>query len=159
MKHVKRIPQWAIECPAPEVDVLPCGCWHMKTRPKVDGYSRVNFRHEGRAIEFSGHRYFFARHNGVDALEPDLTLDHLCRNRRCVNPEHLEQVTQWENTRRGVSKIANLARQTHCKRGHLLSGDNLRILVNGGRRCRSCSRLLGRDYDRHRRRRSLALAR
>ncbi len=67
-----------------------------------------------------------------------LTLDHLCRERSCVNPDHLEPVTFRENIRRGQSPPGINSRMTHCKNGHPLSGDNIRIETSGGRRCRTC---------------------
>ncbi len=67
-----------------------------------------------------------------------LDLDHLCRNRRCVNPSHLEPVTRRENLMRGNTIPARKAAQTHCKRGHPLEGDNLYITSNGTRSCRIC---------------------
>jgi hypothetical protein len=71
-----------------------------------------------------------------------LTLDHLCRNKACVNPAHLEPVTNRENVLRGVGLSAENARKTHCKRGHPLSGDNV-VVSKGGRkrRCVACERL------------------
>jgi hypothetical protein len=67
-----------------------------------------------------------------------LHLDHLCRVRCCVNPDHLEPVTPQENVRRGDSGIHNRLK-THCPRGHPLSGDNLYIGRNG-RNCLACRR-------------------
>ena len=61
-----------------------------------------------------------------------LEIDHLCRNRGCVNPDHLEAVSHQENMRRGVSA------RTHCSRGHPLSGDNLYTTPNGYRVCKTC---------------------
>jgi hypothetical protein len=68
-------------------------------------------------------------------------LDHLCRNRGCVNPDHLEIVTNQENILRGIGHTAQNARKTYCKRGHLLAGDNLYLTSEGWRRCKRCKRL------------------
>ena len=79
------------------------------------------------------------------AVPAGLQLDHLRRNRRCVKVEHLEPVTPRENLLRGVGPTAQKVAQTHCKRGHPLSGDNLyRDPQNNTRKCRQCRRLTGR---------------
>ena len=81
-------------------------------------------------------------------VKKGLVLDHLCRVKRCVRVSHLEPVTNRENTLRGVSRVAQQARQTHCKRGHPLEGDNLLVgKTRYGfpeRRCRECRRATGR---------------
>lgn len=79
-----------------------------------------------------------------DRLVPDgLVTDHLCRNRGCANPEHLEIVTRGENVLRGNGWGGLHSRKTCCPRGHSYSGDNLAVRVRDGRkfrRCRTCER-------------------
>ena len=64
-------------------------------------------------------------------------LDHLCRVRMCVNPDHLDVVTHGENLRRGFGTTGLRARQTHCIRGHELSGRNVKV-YGGKRYCLTC---------------------
>lgn len=76
----------------------------------------------------------------IAPIPNDKVIDHLCRNPSCVNPDHLEVVTQRENILRGIGPSAIHARKTHCPRGHPYSGDNLYISPNRQRRCRTCQR-------------------
>lgn len=76
----------------------------------------------------------------IGPIPDGLTLDHLCRNRPCVNPYHMEPVTHAVNILRGQGAAALNAEKTHCKRGHPFSGDNLHIAPDGSRCCRECSR-------------------
>jgi hypothetical protein len=76
-----------------------------------------------------------------------LQLDHLCKNRSCVNPDHLEIVTTQENTRRGLTGKINhhKLKNTHCPQGHPYSEENT-YLYNNGRKCRECSKVRMREY-------------
>jgi hypothetical protein len=73
----------------------------------------------------------------VGEIPKGLCIDHLCRTPACVNPEHLEAVTERENILRGVSAPAKNAKKTHCKRGHEFNEINT-YKVPGGRACRTC---------------------
>jgi HNH endonuclease len=111
------------------------GCWLWTGTTSHGGYG--SFRMDGR--QQGAHRVAYVLFRGP--IPDGLTIDHLCRVPGCVNPDHLEAVTMRENTLRGVSKVAQQARKTHCLRGHPLSGDNL--WVRGGKRfCRTCAALV-----------------
>ncbi len=85
----------------------------------------------------------------------DETLDHLCRNPRCVNPAHLEPVSQRENKRRGESG-RNMRERTHCPQGHAYDELNTRIARDGHRVCITCSRQTSREYARRQREKTAA---
>jgi hypothetical protein len=82
------------------------------------------------------HRW--AYHHLVAPVSADLEIDHLCRNRGCVNPAHLEPVTSRENKLRGYGAAAKNARKTECKRGHPFTPENTGRTGGGGRYCKQC---------------------
>ncbi len=97
-----------------------------------DGYGLF---YNGRSMVFA-HRWNYQETNGP--LPDGMECDHLCKNRKCVNPEHLEPVTHIENVRRGDISWWN-KQKTHCPQNHPYSGDNLYVF--GKRRhCRQCRR-------------------
>lgn len=83
----------------------------------------------------------------IGEIPAGLTIDHLCRNRACVNPIHLEPTTLPVNVMRGESPPARNARKTHCPQGHPYDDVNTHITSKGWRSCKACNR------DRARRRR------
>lgn len=89
---------------------------------------------------FRAHRVSWVLANGRQ-IPPGLTLDHLCRVRACVNPAHLEPVTNRENVMRGESRAARRRRSTHCLHGHLFTPENTLVRYNDERRCRTCENL------------------
>lgn len=131
------------------VEFRPGSCWLWQGGLDIGGYGF--FRIKGRPHQ--AHRVAYMLSRG--AIPAGLQLDHLCRERRCVNPVHLEAVSQWENIRHGTSFSAKHAVKTHCLRGHPLSGPNL-IAAPRKRECRSCRQM--RDRRRGRRRGDLILA-
>jgi hypothetical protein len=103
----------------------------------IEGYGA--FYYQGRSM--GAHRASYLMH--VAPIPPGFVVDHLCRQRNCVRPAHLEAVTGGENTRRAQSWMAGASWQrskTHCPYGHPYSGDNLRICKDGKRACRTCER-------------------
>lgn len=76
----------------------------------------------------------------VGPIPEGLHLDHLCRNRACVNPGHLEPVSHRENMRRGNGWPGRNAKKTHCPQGHPYSEENVWLEKGGGRHCRTCMR-------------------
>jgi hypothetical protein len=106
-------------------------CWLWGGR--VDDFGYGHFKVSGHSLK--AHRVAWTLRRGD--IPVGMTLDHLCRNPRCVNPSHLQVVTNKENILRGESPTAINARLTHCKRGHLLAGENIRV-HHGHRQCLLC---------------------
>lgn len=109
-------------------------CWRWTAGLMGGGYGQFHFRGSPKYA----HRWLYEQTRAQVAA--DLTMDHLCRNRWCVNPAHLEPVTRGENVLRGVSPAARAAAAVSCPAGHPYSGDNLAIKRDGSRRCRACHR-------------------
>lgn len=122
------------------------GCWDWVGAVTRGGYGTVWVAGKQKVCRAA--RFYYEKE--VGPIPDGLTIDHLCRNHLCVNPAHLEAVTNRENGLRGYGVGALNARKTHCKYGHPLSGDNLYKLWRRDVRayervCRECRR----RRDRH----------
>jgi hypothetical protein len=82
----------------------------------------------------------------VGPIPHGMDLDHLCRNTKCVNPNHLEPVTRSENLRRSPLMGHINANKTHCIRGHEFTAENTRVRPNGHRVCKECMRMHIRNW-------------
>lgn len=118
------------------------GCWIWTASLMPNGYAQFRY---SRAKNGYGHRFSYEHHIGP--IPEGRQIDHLCKNKACVNPDHLDVVTPKTNIERiGPRRSAN-AEKTHCPRGHPLSGDNLYVFPNRrARTCRTCRREYAREY-------------
>ncbi len=112
----------------------PCWLWTGAITKSGYGNFRLSGNHGPVVV---AHRY--AWENLVGPLEPGIQLDHLCRVRNCVNPDHLEPVTGRTNVLRGMSPGAVTYRTGVCSRGHVMA-DSARSRPNGRRSCWDCEK-------------------
>lgn len=119
----------------------PGGCWQWTAHIKPNGYGQ--FKVNGRPQY--AHRVAYEALRGP--IGHGLVIDHLCRNRACVNPDHLEPVTHRTNILRGVGVAAVRSRMTHCARGHAFDAANTYLARNNTRHCRVCVRLRRRGVN------------
>ena len=123
----------------------PDGCWLWTSVKTHDGYPY--WKTTGNKTLYA-HRFIYEQEIGP--IPKNLTLDHLCRVRHCVNPAHMDPCTMQENISRG--DYAWRKRLTHCKNGHEFTPENTYFDANGGRtgkgrrQCKECGRLARKAY-------------
>lgn len=110
------------------------GCWMWMRAVGRDGYGKIKVSKR----QMGAHRASYELFKG--AIPDGMDLDHLCRNRTCVNPDHLEAVSERVNVVRGMSPVGMNSRKTHCKRGHPFDEENT-LRVPAGRQCKTCIRM------------------
>jgi hypothetical protein len=116
----------------------PCLIWGGAI--DEDGYGRLQVGDKWKLA----HRVKYEE--SIGQIPRGLVIDHLCRNRSCVNVLHMETVTNKENVLRGNGITATNARKVACKKGHPFSPENTIVTPNGGRSCRECGRERWRAY-------------
>jgi hypothetical protein len=118
-------------------------CWPWLGVLHGGGYGRFFLGPVGQR-EVYAHRFSYEL--AVDAIPEGMQIDHLCRNTRCVNPAHMEVVTQQENLRRGTGASALNAAKNECKNGHPFDLFNTYFDANGWRHCRACMKEREQKY-------------
>ncbi|MFC8277185.1 HNH endonuclease signature motif containing protein [Streptomyces sp. NPDC057271] len=108
------------------------GCLVWTAQLNHEGYGR--FWLNGKQVQAHRASYELL----VGPIPEGKQIDHLCSNRRCINPHHLEPVTPWENVMRGRTPAATNAAKIACLRGHLFTSANTYISPKGSRECRAC---------------------
>ena len=103
------------------IEVDDNGCWAWQGSITHKGYAGFSFCGKNHRA----HRFAYERL--VGPIPDGLVVDHCCEVRSCVNPDHLEVVTNQTNVLRGVGPTARHARQTHCKRGHEFTPENIYV--------------------------------
>lgn len=122
-----------------KVEKVDSGCWLWRGYIMPKGYGQCS----GYGRSTRAHRVIYELVKGL--IPAGLQLDHLCRVRSCVNPDHLEIVTAKENVLRGIGVTAQRARQRLCHKGHALEADGQRRI------CRECNKRRSRESKARRR--------
>ena len=130
-----------------KIDDTKNSCWIWTSTKSKKGYGYFTLNRK----LIRAHRLSYELFKGD--IPKGLQLDHLCRNRGCVNPEHLEPVTQSVNSKRGLTGLINnpQTNKTHCKNGHKFDEENLTEYTRkfGHRRCKICNREYQKVYQRN----------
>jgi len=126
-------------------------CWLYAGWFTDNDYGQLRTKVDGQWRSVAAHRVVYENYKG--RIPDGLVMDHLCRVRQCVNPEHLEAVTLKENILRGISFSSRNKRKTHCPQGHSYSKENTYIRGGthaGNRLCKTCRRVQHKQYRQRR---------
>ena len=110
-------------------------CIESKKGITTNGYSRIRINNKN----IQAHRWAWELVNGQ--IPDEFVIDHICRNRKCVLPEHLRMITQQENIMAGLHNIDN---RSNCNQGHPFVKENIMIRKSGKRECAECNRIRAR---------------
>jgi len=121
-------------------------CWLWKASRQNKGYGQVMRKVDGRWRLLLAHRFIYELLVGPIPL--GMELNHICHQRGCVNPGHLEVVTHRENMLAAGSSVgrplravnARSSARTECPRGHAFTAENTGRKRDGSRRCKTCDR-------------------
>ena len=117
-------------------------CWIWTGVRNKSGYGRIYVHDKGRPM--LAHRVAYELRRGP--IPDALVIDHLCRTPACINPAHMEVVTNDENFRRGLGNKYRNGMADTCKHGHPMSGDNVYVRPGGSYECRECKRAQMRRF-------------
>lgn len=118
---------------AAKISVDSNGCWIWTAGKYGSGYGAASFGNRTQAAHRVTYKLL------VGPIPDGLDLDHLCRVRACVNPQHVEPVTRQVNLLRGETIPASHIVKTHCPKGHEYTSENTRV-YKGSRFCKQCHR-------------------
>ena len=120
-----------------KVDKMGC-CWYWIASTHSNGYGQFSYHGKNKLA----HRLSYEDKYGD--IPQGLVMNHICRTRHCVNPDHLEVITLEKNIQIGISVNRN---KTHCKREHEYTEENTHIRSTGFRQCRTCALISKRKYN------------
>lgn len=128
---------------------LDSGCWEWLGVIAPNGYGMLGIGRRSLGEKRTAYAHRLSYETFVGPIPAGHDLDHLCRNRCCCNPAHLEPVTRRENNLRGDGPAILSAlngSKTHCKNGHAFTPENTRMRPTGGRECKECRRQIKARY-------------
>lgn len=128
------------------------GCWEWTGRIAHNGYGRIWVERSTKPAHRVAYEHL------IGPVPDGLELDHLCRNKRCVNPDHLEPVTHAENCRRADIALGIRSAITHCSFGHEFTNRNTAYRARKGAVHRVCRKCTSRRTTEYRRRKRVAVS-